>query len=135
MVLALSRAFPAQPHVCSTSAVDSSSSGEAAWSPPLDRSITVRATNLSLRDALDRVATAARIRLSYSAEQVPLDRAVCVSADASPAGRILADLLAGTDVAAVVVGTDQVVLTPRPAPRMTKDPAWRRRSACSIAWS
>ncbi len=123
MVLALSRALPAQPHVCSTSAVDSSSNGEAAWSPPLDRSITVRATNLSLRDALDRVATAARIRLSYSAEQVPLDRAVCVSADASPAGRVLADLLTGTNVAAVVVGSDQVVLTPRPRSTRAEGPA------------
>ena len=123
MVLAFSRALPAQPHVCSTSVVDSSSSGEAAWSPPLDRSITVRATNLSLRDALDRVATAARIRLSYSAEQVPLDRAVCVSADASPAGRVLADLLTGTNVAAVVVGSDQVVLTPRPRPTHADGPA------------
>src|SRR6478736_145340 len=123
MVLALSRTLPAQPHVCSTSVVDSSSSGEAAWSPPLDRSITVRAANLSLRDALDRVATAARIRLSYSAEQVPLDRAVCVSADASPAGRVLADLLTGTNVAAVVVGTDQVVLTPRPRPAHADGPA------------
>jgi iron complex outermembrane receptor protein len=122
MVLAFSRTVAAQPHVCSTSTVDSSTSGEAAWSPPLDRSITVRATNLSLRDALDRVATAARIRLSYSAEQVPVDRAVCVSADASPAGRILADLLAGTNVAAVVVGTDQVVLTPRPRPAHAEGP-------------
>jgi outer membrane cobalamin receptor len=123
MVLALSRALPAQPHVCSTSVVDSVSSGEAAWSPPLDRSITLRATNLSLREALDRVATAARIRLSYSAEQVPLDRAVCVSADAAPAGRVLADLLTGSNVSAVVVGTDQVVLTPRPRGTHADGPA------------
>jgi outer membrane cobalamin receptor len=117
MVLALSRVLPAQPHVCSTAASDSASSAEATWSPPLDRSISVRATNLSLRDALDRIATAARIRLSYSAEEVPLDRAVCMSAEASPAGRVLADLLRGTDVIAVVIGSDQVVLAPlsRPA--------------------
>ncbi|HEV8449728.1 MAG TPA: TonB-dependent receptor plug domain-containing protein [Gemmatimonadaceae bacterium] len=122
MALALSRALAAQPHVCSAQTADSASSGNAEWSPPLDRAITVRGANLSLRDALDRVATAARIRLSYSAEQVPLDRAVCVSADASPAGRVLADLLSGTNVAAVVVGADQVVLSPRMRPARADGP-------------
>jgi TonB-dependent receptor-like protein len=121
LALALSRALPAQPHVCAVATPDSASAG-AEWSPPLDRSISVRAANLSLRDALDRVATAARIRLSYSAEQVPLDRAVCVSADASPAGRVLADLLTGTNVAAVVVGVDQVVLAPRVHPTRADGP-------------
>ena len=122
MVLALSRVLAAQPHTCATAAADTGSA-EAAWSPPLDRSITVRAINLSLRDALDRVATAARIRLSYSAEQIPLDRAVCVAVDASPTGRVLADLLTGTNVAAVVVGTDQVVLAPLPRPAQADTPA------------
>jgi outer membrane cobalamin receptor len=112
-VLAFARVLPAQPRACSTMSIDSLPS-EPVWSPPLDRSINIRTVNLSLREALDRVAAAARIRLSYSAEQLPLDRAVCVSADASPAGRVLADLLEGTNVAPIVVSSDQVVLAPRP---------------------
>ena len=71
MVLALSRALPAQPHVCSTSVVDSSSSGDATWSPPLDRSITVRATNLSLtrraRSSRDGRANSAFVQLGAGA--------------------------------------------------------------------
>jgi outer membrane receptor protein involved in Fe transport len=122
MVLAFSRALPAQPHVCSTSAVDSSSSGEAAWSPPLDRSITVRATNLSLRDALDRVATSANSAFLQRGAGAARPRRG-VSADASPAGRVLADLLTGTNVAAVVVGSDRVVLSPRPRPTHADGPA------------
>src|SRR4029077_13044348 len=112
VALAFARALPAQSRACTTPPPDSAAT-DATWSPPLDRAITVRAINLSLRDALDRVATAARIRLSYSTEQLPLDRAVCVTADGSPAGRVLADLLSGTNVGAVVVGGDQVVLAPR----------------------
>ena len=110
--LALSRALPAQARSCANNTADSNTVA-ATWSPPLDRSVTFHAANLSLRDALDRVATASRIRLSYSAEQLPLDRVVCVAADGSPIGGVLSDLLTGTNVSAVVVGSDQVVLAPR----------------------
>jgi TonB dependent receptor/TonB-dependent Receptor Plug Domain len=123
-VLAFARALPAQTRTCSTVPADSSLPGEAGgWAPPLDRSINIRPASLPLRDALDRIATAARIRLSYSAEQVPLDRAVCVSAEAEPTGRVLTDLLSGTNVAPVVVGNDQVVLAPRPRPTRSESPA------------
>lgn len=115
MVLAFARSSQAQTGSCATSP-DSSAYSADPWSPPLDRSITLHAINLSLRDVLERVASAARIRLSYSAEQLPLDRAVCVSADASPTGRVLSDVLSGTNVSAVVVGGDQVVLAPRARP-------------------
>jgi iron complex outermembrane receptor protein len=66
-----------------------------------------------LRDALDRVAAIAKLRLSYSPEVLPLDRAVCLSANAQPAGQVLADLMAGMNVVAVSAGGDQVALTPR----------------------
>ncbi|HEX3868569.1 MAG TPA: TonB-dependent receptor plug domain-containing protein, partial [Gemmatimonadaceae bacterium] len=89
-------------------------SGAAAqWTSPLDRRITIHAAQLSLRDALDRVAASAKLRLSYSAELLPLDRAVCVSAEAMPAGQVLSNLLSNVNVAAVVAGADQVVLAPR----------------------
>jgi iron complex outermembrane receptor protein len=88
-----------------------------AWPPPLDRRIALRARDVSLREALDRVAAAARFRVSYSAEFLPLDRHVCVSVDSIAAGDALAELLTGVDVSTVVASADQVVIAPsRPAP-------------------
>jgi outer membrane cobalamin receptor len=102
----------AQGRVCVTGRLDTTQTA-ARWSPPLDRLITLHASDLALRDALDRVATMAKLRLSYSAELLPLDHVVCVAADAAPVGRVLADLLHETNLAAVGVGGDQVVLAPR----------------------
>jgi iron complex outermembrane recepter protein len=82
------------------------------WASPLDRLISLRSRDLPLRDVLDRLAAAAHIRLSYTAELLPLDRRVCVSYDAVPAGDALAGLLEGTHVAPVVSGREQVVLAP-----------------------
>jgi iron complex outermembrane receptor protein len=99
------------------------------WAPPLDRFVTVRASSLSLRAAIDRVAAAAKLRVSYSAELVPLDREVCFDARQASAGEVLFELLTGTNVSAVGVGGDQVVLTPRapsrtpPATAVTPDMA------------
>ncbi len=83
-----------------------------AWPAPLDRPVTLHGRDLALRDALDRLATAARLRLSYSVELVALDRRVCVSYDSVAAGAVLTDLLDGSMVAPVVAGDDQVVLAP-----------------------
>ena len=96
-----------------TSADTAQVSSSARWASPLDRLVTVRAAGLSLRDALDRVAAIAKLRLSYSPEVLPLDRAVCLSANAEPAGKVLAELMAGMNVVAVSAGGDQVALTPR----------------------
>ena len=51
------------------------------WPSPLDRLVTLHSRDLALRDALDRLATAARLRLSYSSELLTLDRRVCVAYD------------------------------------------------------
>ena len=88
-----------------------------AWPAPLDRRVTLHDRDLALRDALDRLASAARLRLSYSAELVALDRRVCVSYDSVAAGAVLTDLLDGSMVSPVVAGDDQVVLTPAAAQR------------------
>ena len=87
------------------------------WQAPLDRLVTLHARDLALRDALDRLAVAARVRLSYSPELLALDRRVCVSYDSVAAGAVLSDLLDGTAVAPVLAGDDQVVLAPSPAAR------------------
>lgn len=87
------------------------------WPAPLDRLVTLHARDLALRDALDRLAAAARLRLSYSTELIALDRRVCVSYDSVAAGAVLFDLLNGSAVTPVVAGDDQVVLAPSSAPR------------------
>lgn len=90
-----------------------SAAATGQWAPPLDRIVTAHATELSLRDALDRVAASAKLRMSYSADLLPLSREVCLSADNRAVGRVLSDLLEGTNIAAVGLGGDQVVLAPR----------------------
>lgn len=80
---------------------------------PLDRRISIHVRDIALRDALDRVALAAGIRVSYSGESLPLDRRVSMSRDSSSVAEVLAELLQGFAVEPVVVGADHVVLTPR----------------------
>ncbi|HEY6219662.1 MAG TPA: TonB-dependent receptor plug domain-containing protein, partial [Gemmatimonadaceae bacterium] len=93
----------------------SATTASRAWAAPLDRKIALQARDVSLRDGLDRVAAAAKFRLSYSAELVPLSRHVCVATESVIAGEALLQLLAGSGVEAVVTGPDQVVLTPKQA--------------------
>jgi iron complex outermembrane receptor protein len=65
-----------------------------------------------LRDALDRLAAAARIRLSYASELLPLDRRVCLFYRGVAIGEALNDLLNGTAVEPVATGGELVVLAP-----------------------
>ena len=113
LTLVVARALPAQAPECAVQQDDSAAAARR-WPPPLDRTITLRATDLSLRDALERVAVEARIRVSYSPELLPLGRRVCAALDSVPAGHVLARLLTGTDAMPVAAGGDQVVLAPRP---------------------
>jgi len=121
LALGVGRSASAQSRVCVGSELDTAQT-PVRWTPPLDRAVTLHANDLALRDALDRVATQAKLRLSYSAELLPLDHVVCVAADATPVGKVLADLLRETNLAAVGVGGDQVVLAPR-ASAATRDVA------------
>jgi iron complex outermembrane recepter protein len=84
------------------------------WPSPLDRPVTLHVRDVVLRDALDRVAAAASLHLSYSPDGLPLDRGVCVSYDSVAAGEVLSDLLVGTSLSPVSAGEDQVVLAPKP---------------------
>ena len=76
----------------------------------MDRVVSLHGRGVSLREALDRLAAAARIRLSYAAEQLDLARPVCLEYESASVSRILADLLHGALVQPVVLGGDQVVL-------------------------
>ena len=92
-----------------------------AWSAPLDAPVTFRARAISLRDALDRLGAASGVPLAYSSDLLPLNRPVCVVADRQPLGDVLAALLEGTDVEAVVVAR-KVVLAPTVS-RQRSEPA------------
>lgn len=87
---------------------------QRTWEAPLDRAVTLRATELTLRDALDRLSAAAKVRLSYSSDLLPLDRRVCVSINRKPLGDALAALVAGAGAQPVAIG-GQVVLAPAPS--------------------
>lgn len=90
-------------------AVSRSATAQAA---PLDRRVSVQFHDVSLRDALDRVMALARVRISYSAELLPLDRAVRATFDSATLGTVLAVLLRDVAVTAVASSGNQVVLTP-----------------------
>ncbi|HET9002572.1 MAG TPA: TonB-dependent receptor [Gemmatimonadaceae bacterium] len=82
------------------------------WAPPLDRTVSLDARDVSLRDALDRLAAAADVRLSYSPDVVPVDRRVCASFHDVALGGALSELLRGAGVEARAIGGSQVVLAP-----------------------
>jgi iron complex outermembrane receptor protein len=86
------------------------------WNAPLDRRVSLHARDISLRDALDRISSDARIRLSYASEAIPLDNRVCASFDAIPLGEALELLLRGTSVLPISAGGESVVLAPSEIP-------------------
>lgn len=104
------RAAPGLPCI-----VTPDSAARGSWTGALGRPVSLRAPGLSLREALDRIAARARVRLSYSAENLPLDRRVCVQLGAIPLGDALTSVLGEIPVRVVAVGEDHVVLAPRPA--------------------
>ncbi len=82
-----------------------------AQASPLDRRVSLQFRDMSLRDALDRVMAVAHVRISYSAELLPLDRAVRANFDSATVGSVLETLLRDAAVMPVVTGS-QIVLTP-----------------------
>ena len=96
---------------CTVSITASKTSGRQ-WPAPLDREVTLVGDKITLRDGLTQLAVAARVRLSYVAELLPLDRQLCLAYRSVAAGDVLSDLLRGTELEPVVAGDDQVVLAP-----------------------
>ena len=90
-----------------------------SWTSPLTRHVSFHSPEISLREGLDGLAAASRIRLSYSSDVLPLDRRVCLSLDSVPVGDALAGLLHGFAVEPVVLSEDHVVLAPRAEPIVT----------------
>lgn len=100
---------------------------EATWPAPLDQRVTVRGGELTLRDALDRVAAASGVRLSWSDASLVLDARVCLDASRAPLGAVLSALTARFDVAPRVAGASLVVLAP--TPRVERRPLPTMRTA------
>ncbi len=89
-----------------------------SWAPPLGRFVTLRANGISLQEALTRVSASAGVRITYSADRLPLDRQVCIASDSARVGDLLVALLRGLAFEPVSAGDDLVVLAPvrtRPA--------------------
>ena len=97
---------------CDARRASAAESPPEGWASPLDRPISLVVRDVSLRDALDRLAAAAHIRLSYSSDLLPLDQRVCALFRDDAAGDALTALLRGTDVEARVAGGDHVALSP-----------------------
>jgi outer membrane receptor protein involved in Fe transport len=87
-----------------------------AQETPLARRVSVPMTALPLREALDRVAAAANIRLTYVSELLPLDRPCTTPADSATVLHLLNGLLAGVRVTPVAAGGNRVVLAPSQVP-------------------
>lgn len=124
VVVALGLALPAGALGAQSSCVrrrDGERAAPARWAAPLDRLVALHGGEIPLRDALDRIAAAGGIRLSYSGDLLPLDRPVCPAFDSVSLGDALSILLRGTAVAPVVTGVDQVVLTPAPRSAAPED--------------
>jgi iron complex outermembrane recepter protein len=79
---------------------------------PLQRRISLHVRDLALRDVLDRVAVLARVRFTYAADVLPLDRPVTYHADSVQVGAVLMTLLDGVAVRPVPSGAEQIVLAP-----------------------
>ena len=78
----------------------------------MSRTVSLHGREIALREALDRLAAAAHIRLSYTAELLPLTRSVCLDYTSATVGEVLTDLLGDSQVQPVLLGGDQVVLAP-----------------------
>ena len=83
-----------------------------SWAAPLDRSITIANAHLTLREALDRIAAAGSVKLSYSPQLLPLSSRVCIGYESIALGDVLAAVLRGATVEPVTGGSDQIVLAP-----------------------
>jgi outer membrane receptor protein involved in Fe transport len=87
---------------------------------PLDRAVSIKESDIALRDALDRVASVANVRLTYSADLLPRDRRVCLDLERVSAGIVLTELLRSTQLRPLAVDADNVVLAPARGPTVSE---------------
>ena len=80
---------------------------------PQERRVSLHARDIALREALDRVALLGGVKLSYSGDNLPLDRRVTISRDSVPVLEVLRELVRPFAVDPVVISPELVVLAPR----------------------
>src|SRR5687767_13314525 len=86
--------------------------GAAGAQSPLERPVNLKAQDISLQEALDRLAAAAHLRFTYSAETLQLSKRVSVAYQSATVGQALGDLLRDYAVSPVVVSANHIVLAP-----------------------
>jgi iron complex outermembrane receptor protein len=74
--------------------------------------ISITASDVSLRSAIDRVAAESNVQLSYSADLLPADKRICLDIERMSSGAVLTELLRGTSLRAIVLDANNVALTP-----------------------
>jgi hypothetical protein len=116
LMLLISTTAYAKPSCLSRSTIQSPNT---TYSAPLDRTISIAATDLTLRAAIDRVAAASNVQLSYSADLLPPDRRVCLAIDHMSAGVVLDELLRGTVLRPLVLDANNVALAPARGPTVS----------------
>lgn len=79
---------------------------------PLHRAVALRLSRVPLGEALARLGQAADVRISFSADRVPLGRRVSLPGLPTTLGDALASVLGGTGVGVAVATGGTVVLTP-----------------------
>src|SRR5688572_16961964 len=101
LLIGLAMAVPPEGAAQSSCVARTAITTQTRWAPPLNRPITLRAGTVPLKEALDQLATAAALRVSYSREQLPLTRSVCMTFKGVAVGDVLTTLLQDVPVEAV----------------------------------
>ena len=99
--------LPAQSRPCSDAA-----SVPRPWPSPLNRPVSIRVSDVALRDVLDQLSRSAGVQLSYASEVIGVSRRVCVRVANEALGDVLQALVTPDGAEPVVVG-EQVVLASR----------------------
>lgn len=81
---------------------------------PLARPLSLRLTDATIEHALRTIASAAAVRLSFSSDILPATARVTVQHDRTTVGTALREVLRGTNLGSVVVGTGHVVILRAP---------------------
>jgi len=114
LLLTLAVIAPAHAQSRVVAAIDSAPRPESREGNVLSRLITVAFDDLPLGLALNLIAQAGHLRLSYSSDVVPVTRRVSISRERTPVGEVLRDALASTNVDPVVTPSGYVVLVRNP---------------------
>jgi len=104
------RPLIAQEHVAAKTSGDMS---DADAREVLGRPVTLHANQMPLRDALSLVAAQAKVFIAYQHVAIePPRRLVTVNASQQPFGKVLEQLLVGTNLQVFVVASDAIALKP-----------------------